>query len=80
MTNHPNRNRRRSELAPSPAPASIRRDREASGLSQTDAAALIYCTLRGWQDWESGARRMHPAMWELFQFKRPRRRRTGVLA
>ena len=43
--------------------------REAAGLSQTAAAALIHCTLRGWQEWEAGNRRMHPAFWELFRIK-----------
>jgi DNA-binding transcriptional regulator YiaG len=64
---------RRSHAAPSPTPDAVRRAREDAELTQTAAAALVYCTLRGWQDWESGARRMHPAMWELFEFKRPRR-------
>lgn len=53
----------------SPAPAEIRAAREAAGLTQTAAARLIYCSLRGWQDWEAGMRRMHPAMWELFNRK-----------
>jgi putative transcriptional regulator len=47
----------------------VRAAREAAELTQTEAAALIYCTLRGWQEWECGNRRMHPAFWELFQFK-----------
>ena len=55
--------------AKSPLPAQIRRAREAAGLTQTQAAALIYCTLRGWQDWEAGARRMHPAFFELWRIK-----------
>jgi hypothetical protein len=38
-------------------------------LTQTQAAALIYCTLRAWQDWEGGQRRMHPAFFELFELK-----------
>ena len=52
-----------------PLPAEIRRSREAAGLTQTQAAALLHCGLRAWQKWESGERRMHPAMWELFQIK-----------
>lgn len=52
-----------------PTPAEVRAAREAAGLSQTSAAALIYCTLRGWQEWEAGNRRMHPAFWELFRLK-----------
>lgn len=53
----------------SPAPAIIKAAREAAGLTQTAAAALIYCTLRGWQEWEAGNRRMHPAFWELWRMK-----------
>ena len=30
---------------------------------------LADCTLRGWQQWEAGDRRMHPAFWELFRIK-----------
>lgn len=56
-------------MARSPIPAEIRAAREAAGLTQTQAAALIYCKLRSWQDWEAGKRRMHPAMWELFRVK-----------
>ena len=43
-----------------PDPATIRAARTASGLSQSAAAALIYSSLRSWQAWESGERRMHP--------------------
>ena len=53
----------------SPAPAAIKAAREAAGLTQTAAAALIYCTLRGWQEWEAGNRKMHPAFWELWRAK-----------
>jgi len=53
----------------SPTPDAIRAARAATGLTQTQAAALIYCTLRGWQDWEAGKRAMHPAFFELFLLK-----------
>lgn len=53
----------------SPPPEMIRAARAAAGLTQTQAAALIYCTLRGWQDWEAGKRAMHPAFFELFLLK-----------
>jgi hypothetical protein len=43
-------------------------------MTQTEAAALVYVTLRNWQQWESAPgtashRSMHPAMWELFRLK-----------
>lgn len=52
-----------------PTPETIRAARLAAGLTQTAAAALIHGTMRAWQDWEAGARRMHPGLWELFQVK-----------
>lgn len=43
--------------------------REESGLTQSKAAEIIYSTLRTWQEWESGRRRMHPGLFELFMIK-----------
>jgi DNA-binding transcriptional regulator YiaG len=43
--------------------------RDAAGLSQSEAAALIYSKLRTWQDWEAGIARMHRGLWELFCIK-----------
>lgn len=61
---------KRSKKTPrNPTPAEVRAAREAAGLTQTQAGELIYCSLRGWQGWESGARAMHPAFWELFRRK-----------
>lgn len=68
MPNHPNRSRR-GNSAVNPTPEQIRAAREKTGLSQSAAAALIYCGLRGWQEWEAGNRRMHPGLWELFNLK-----------
>lgn len=64
---HPNRGQ--PSAASNPSPLDIRAAREAAGLTQTEAAGLIYCTLRGWQEWEAGNRRMHPAFFELFRLK-----------
>jgi putative transcriptional regulator len=72
VSNHPNRSKASPSLAANPSPATIRAAREAAGLSQTDAAALIHCGLRAWQEWEAGARRMHPAFWELWLMKAER--------
>ena len=67
MPSHPNR----GPKCPSsnPSPEQIRAAREAAGLSQSAAAALIHSTLRTWQDWEAGKARMHPGLWELFMSK-----------
>lgn len=43
--------------------------RKRAGLTQTEAAALVYSTLRAWQFWEAGERPMHPAFWDLFRRK-----------
>lgn len=57
----------------SPNAQEIKAARERAGLTQTEAAALIYKSLRAWQQWEKedghGARAMDPAFWELFQIK-----------
>jgi putative transcriptional regulator len=58
----------------SPTPDEIRAERSRLGLTQTEAGALIYASLRAWQDWEAGLRRMHPAFWALFQLKTKRRK------
>jgi putative transcriptional regulator len=60
MPNHPNSN---------PTKEHVRAAREAAGLTQTAAARLIYSTMRAWQEWEAGNRRMHPGLWELFTLK-----------
>jgi putative transcriptional regulator len=64
---HPNR----SKYTPrrNPAPAEIVKARDAAGLTQSAAAALVHADLRSWQKWEAGDRSMHPAFWELFRLK-----------
>lgn len=69
MANHPNRSTRGETVRPAPTPEQVREAREGLEMTQTDAAASIYATLRTWQDWEAGVRKMHPAMFELFQLK-----------
>lgn len=51
----------------SPSPAAILAARKAAGLTQTAAAEKCLSALRSWQDWEYGKRRMHPAIWQVFQ-------------
>lgn len=50
-----------------PSPADIRTAR--GEMTQTQAAELIHCHYRAWQQWESGQRGMHLAMWELYLIK-----------
>jgi DNA-binding XRE family transcriptional regulator len=59
----------RKPFPESPTPDAIREARNAKDLTQTEAAALVYSTLRAWQQWEDGTRKMHPAMFELFTIK-----------
>lgn len=63
----------RSKLNPSPArnPKSeeVLAARVAAGLTQAQAAAVVYVTLNGWQRWEYGERPMHPAFWALFRLR-----------
>jgi len=66
MTRRPKRKAR-------PTAAEVRAARKKAGLTQTQAAQVIYSTLSAWQKWESDegaeARRMHPALFELFLLK-----------
>jgi putative transcriptional regulator len=52
-----------------PTPEQIKKSRMDAGLTQTQAASLIYSELRTWQHWEKGDRSMHPAFFELFKLK-----------
>jgi putative transcriptional regulator len=70
MTTHPNRGRA-PRAGANPKPAEIRAARLAAGLTEEQAGALVYATGERWRAWEEGARRMHPAHWELFSIKKP---------
>lgn len=65
---HANRSKKNPSTGRNPTAAEIRQAREAAGLTQTQAAELVYSTLRSWQNWEGGdpQRRMHPAIWAYF--------------
>ena len=65
--NHPNRGPKGP--ASNPTPSDVVAARKEAGLTQTEAACLIYATRRAWQEWEAGNRRMHPGLWELFNIK-----------
>ncbi len=69
MSNHPNRSKKTRAAGRNPTPAEIREAREKADLTQTQAAERINSTLRTWQDWEAGERRMHPGLYELFLIK-----------
>lgn len=52
-----------------PTPHEIREARLSVELTQATAAQLVYSSLNAWSQWERGERKMHPAIWELFQIK-----------
>jgi len=49
----------------SPAPEQLKSTRKALGYTQKEAAQLVHVSLRAWQLWEAGDRKMPPAIWEL---------------
>jgi len=57
----------------SPAPSEIRAERERAGWPKETAAASVCVSLRAWQAYESGSRRMPPATWVLFTLLTGRR-------
>lgn len=73
MSNHPNRSKARTGPGITPTPEQVRELRSRLKLTQTEAAAVVYFSMRAWQEWEAGERRMLPAVWELFRAK------TGTL-
>lgn len=69
---HPNRSRAAPREDRNPTPQEVRDARMAAGLSQSEAAALVLGTTRGWQGYEAdegsdGHRRMHPGLFLLFR-------------
>lgn len=63
---------KRSPKYPCPEPAAIKRARREAGLTQTQAATLIYKALRTWQQYEGGQRKMDPQLWETWRQKSQR--------
>mgnify|MGYP003464143784 FL=1 len=68
MSNHPNRGAGRDG---NPTPDEIYAARTARGMSQASAAAIVHSSARAWNDWETGARRMHVGLWVLFKMMAP---------
>lgn len=66
---------KRSTHYPPPAPREIRKARLLAGLTHRQAGALIYRSMRCWQDWEAGARTMDPQLFEIWQHKAERVKR-----
>lgn len=47
----------------------IKQARNAAAMTQTEAAQIVYCTLRTWQNYESGNKAVPMAIYELFLLK-----------
>lgn len=69
MDNKSGKEKVTAKKIPSPDAEQVRLARQNAGLTQTQAGALVHCSLRTWQQWEAGDRGMHPAFWELFLMK-----------
>ena len=59
----------RTQWDGSPKPEALVELRAAYGYTQAEAAELCRVTLRAWQWWEAGQRRMPAANWELLLIK-----------
>lgn len=69
---------RRSTEYPPPEPREIRRNRLLAGLTQTQAAQLVYKSLRCFQNWEYGSRSMDPQIYEAWLTKLERVKRKQM--
>ena len=67
MTSHPNRGKGRKAPPANPTPEQIIEARHDARLTQTEAGKKIWGSLRAWQAYEAGDRRMHPAIWWCFK-------------
>jgi putative transcriptional regulator len=52
-----------------PTPEEVKAARAASGLTQSQAAQLLYSVIDNWQNWEQGRYPMAVALFELFLLK-----------
>lgn len=59
--------RQKRDATPHPAPDDIIAARLSTGLTQADAAAIVYTTDRHWSNWERGVSKMPRASWRLFR-------------
>jgi DNA-binding transcriptional regulator YiaG len=54
------------KLREHPEPRQLTEIRSIYGLTQTEAGRLCFSSLRTWQGWEAGDRKMHQAIWQWF--------------
>ena len=53
----------------SPTPELIKKTRLVLGYTQKEASEMAHVSLRAWQLWEAGDRKMPPGIWELCVIK-----------
>ena len=53
----------------SPTPEEIRKARKAAGMTQEEAAEIIYIKMNSWMRYETSKSNMHPGLFELFLLK-----------
>jgi putative transcriptional regulator len=58
-----------ANMLKSPSPEQLKSTRKALGYTQKEAAELVHVSLRAWQLWEAGDRKMPPGIWELCVIK-----------
>jgi len=51
------------------SPQELKKTRVEAGLTQTQAAEMVGITLRNWQHWEAGTRKINAGLIELFMIK-----------
>lgn len=61
------KSRSSSQKGVAPTPAEVKAWRHNAGLTQAEAAARIYVTVRSWMHYEAGTRRMRPSSWDLLR-------------
>lgn len=59
--------RQKRDQTPQPTPEEIITARQSVGLTQGDAAAIVYTTDRHWSNWERGVSKMPRSSWRLFR-------------
>jgi hypothetical protein len=58
-----------SDAPKPPRPARVATARAVAGDTQLEAAVRVRGSKRSWEKWESGERRMHPGLFELYCIK-----------
>lgn len=65
-------------MSTTPTPEEVRAARDAAGLTQGQAAELVYMGhAKRWSEVERGVYAMHPGLWELFRIKTTKHRKEA---